>query len=124
MANETPSEGQSPFSYVLSDDKTRLKIVLHEAEFVYTPEDVTRLALFFALQRMQMNPPVSDTSQGEATPQADRYEVYQNPLDGSAQIFLRIPGLGWPFVSLDREQCLRMIETLVPRDIPPDVARH
>jgi hypothetical protein len=109
------------FQYVVSDDKTKLKIVLSEATLEYTADDVVKLALFFANLRAGMFPPLQERSQpDEATAEADRYEVYQKTEDGTAQIYLRIPGLCWTFIQLSKEQCLRMSETLNPPTSTPN----
>ena len=109
------------FQYIVSDDKTKLRIVLSEATLEYSADDVAKLALFFANLRAGMFPSVPEHSQfDDATAEADRYEVYHKTEDGTAQIYTRIPGLCWTFVHLSKEQCLRMSETLNPPTFVPN----
>ena len=103
------------FEYVVSDDKTKLKIVLHETTLEYTAEEVAKLALFFANLRAAMSPPVPERSElDKAVVQADKYEAYQNREDGTTQVYLRIPGLCWNYFYFSKEQSVRLSETLNP----------
>lgn len=118
------SEKPSPFSYVLSADKTKLLIELHPAVFEYSADEVAGLLEFFATIRSKMTPTVPDSPANARAIAADRYEVLQNPQDGTAQIYLKIPGLVWAYVHLERHQCEAMAETLVPPLSPPGAAKH
>lgn len=104
------------FSYVLSDDKSKLKLVLREATVELSADKVVRLALFFANLRAEMSPPVPEhIPHDQAVAEADRYEVFQKPEDGTAQVYLRIPGLCWSFTQFSKDQCVRLSEVLHPQ---------
>jgi hypothetical protein len=118
------SEKPSPFSYVLSDDKTKLKLVPHEGEFVYSADEVTRLLEYLVTMRSQMIPAISDSPAGTRLIDSDRFEVIQNRMDGTAQVYSRISGVMWTCLSLTKEQCAAMAETLVPPNSPPDAQKH
>lgn len=113
------------FSHVLSEDKTRLKISWHESTREYTADEVARLVIFFANLRADMSPTVPDESRSEKVIAAcDRFEVHTHPTNGTAQIALRLPGFGWPFIQFSKEQCAEVIETLRPTEAPDDAPRH
>ena len=115
MSNVRKLMSDTHFEYVVSDDKTKLKIVLSEATLEYTAEEVAKLALFFANLRAGMFPSVPDhSSLDKATVQGDLYEAYRNREDGTAQVYLRIPGLCWAFLHFSKEQSVRLSETLNP----------
>ena len=105
----------SPFSYELSKDKSRLKVISREGEFKYSADQVLQLALFFASMRADMSPPISRKSEDGATMSADIYEVFQKPGDGTAEVYLRVPGLGWSFMQLAQAQCVALAEKLNPQ---------
>lgn len=120
-----PKEEPSPFSYSLSDDKTQLKLELNPGDFRYTAEQVARLAMFFANLRAQMTPEAHDTSAHDPVNiECDRYEVYQKPEDGTAQLYMRMPGFGWTWFHLSNQECLRLVEILNPTTPPPDTLKH
>lgn len=118
------SEKPSPFSYVLSDDKSKLTLVPHEGEFVYSADEVMRLLEFLVTMRSQMTPAVPDSPAGTRLIDSDRFEVIQNRLDGTAQVYSRIAGVMWTCLNLDKDQCAAMAETLVPPSPPPDAQKH
>jgi hypothetical protein len=109
------------FQYAVSDDKTQLTVATHEATRVYTADEVTKLAFFFANLRSQMSPTAPTQSHLDNVPavECDLYEVYQNREDSTAQVYLRIPGFSWAFIHLSKEQALRMSETLNPPSTAP-----
>ena len=108
------------FQYVVSDDKSKLKVVLHEATLEYTSEEVGKLAVFFANLRAEMTPSAPARSSLEKSDvQCDLYEAFQNPEDGTTQIYLRIPGLFWTWIQFSKEQSLRLSETLNPPTTAP-----
>lgn len=111
------------FHHVLSDDKSKLKIVLHEGELELSAEQVVRLALFFANLRAEMSPSVSETFPGQqASAQSDWCEV-QGHEGGEFEIRLRIPGLCWVYSYLSKDRSLRISETLnPPSGSPPNVS--
>lgn len=103
------------FQYVVSDDKTKLKVVLSEATLEYTADEVVKLALFFANLRTEMSPAIPERSSlDKVIAQADFYEAFQNREDGSSQVYLRIPGLFWSYIHFSKEQSIRLSETLNP----------
>jgi hypothetical protein len=110
----------SYFSYVLSDDKSKLKIQLHEAERECSADEIAKLALFFANLRAEMSPAVPERSElDKAVVQADKYEAYRSSEDGTAQVYLRIPGLCWNYFYFSKEQSIRLSETLNPPTSAP-----
>ena len=111
---------ETHFQYVVSDDKTKLKIVLSEATLEYTAEEVAKLALFFANLRAGMSPAVPERSElDKAVVQADKYEAYRSSEEGTAQVYLRIPGLCWNYFYFSKEQSIRLSETLNPPTSAP-----
>ena len=102
------------FHHVLSADKSKLKLVLHEAELELSAEQVVRLALFFANLRAEMLPAVSETFPGpQESAQSDYCEIQGHPT-GESEIRLRIPGLCWVYSYLSKDRSLRICETLNP----------
>ena len=121
----TTEDEASPFSYVLSEDKTRLKLALHEGEYQYSAEQVESILRFFLARRFEMVPAVPEDSQkATLTLEADRYDARQNPEDGTAQIRIRIPGLGWTYVTLSKADCLGLSELLNPPLAAPETPKH
>lgn len=104
------------FEYGLSDDKTTLTIQLRDGIRQYTADEVTKLAIFFANLRTQMIPPVPNDSYLDSVPPVEcaRYEIYQKTTDGTAQIYLQLPGLVWAFLPLTKEDAVRAAEYLDP----------
>ena len=108
------------FKYAVNDDKSKLTVVLHEATLEYTADEVGKLAVFFANLRAEMTPSAPARSSLEKSDvQCDLYEVFQNPEDGTTQIYLRIPGLFWTWIQFSKEQSLRLSETLNPPTTAP-----
>ena len=113
------------FSYVLSNDKTELKLSLTETTIELSPEKVVRLAIFFANLRTEMLPEVSKTFPGkDSAAQSDNYEIQQDRETGESEFRLRIPGLCWTYAYFSKEQCAQIAETLRPTDAPSDAIRH
>jgi hypothetical protein len=109
------------FNYVLSDDKTRLKLVTTTGETELSAAEVARLSVWFANLRNDMSPEVADSALNDpVTISCDRYEALTDALDGSAKVAMRIPGFGWAFVHLAREQCQSLAELLHPQPPPTD----
>ena len=107
------------FSWQLSEDTATLTIELNSEKQQYTSEEVSKLALFFANMPSQMIPKVPEQSHLDEVPavQCKRYEIYQDPTSGEAEIYLQIPGLFWSYVHLNKENISRAIETLYPKNI-------
>ncbi len=112
------------FHHVLSDDKSKLKLVLHQATIELSAEQVVRLALFFANLRAEMSPPVPNIYPGQqASVKADHYEIRQDPDNGESEIRLRIPGLCWTFSYFSKAQSIQVSEVLNPQPSGLDKSR-
>jgi hypothetical protein len=113
-AMSIPSDNP-PFSYALSDDKSELNIVLHESEQRWSAEDVMNVIRFFAIQRAQMTPEFP-AEVAKCHPleifQTDAYTIAQHPETGTAQVFLRMPGIGWALAEFHPEDCEKLSQAL------------
>jgi hypothetical protein len=105
---------KTPFSCVLSDDKSEMKLVAQAGEFKYSAAEVEELAHFFGELRAQMLPALSDQSD-DVTREGDLWEAYKKPQDGSARIYFRQRGLGWSFIQLEEDRCIELAGVLDPR---------
>lgn len=104
------------FSHILSNDKSKLKLVLNSTTVELSAEQVARLALFFANLRAEMSPELPNAFPGPQTSaQSDHYEIQQNPETGESEIRLRIPGLIWSFAYFSKEESVRLSEVLNPK---------
>jgi hypothetical protein len=113
------------FSFVLSNDKSKVKLSMPEVTIDLSPEKVVRLAIFFANLRAEMSPEVSKTFPGnDSSAQSDNYEIQQDRETGESEFRLRIPGLCWTYAYFSNEQCAQIAETLRPTDAPDDAIRH
>jgi len=106
---------KTPFSCVLSDDKSEMKLVAQASEFKYSAEQVEDLALFFGQLRAQMSPGLPEQSGDAVALEGDRWEAYKKMQDGSARIYFRLPGLGWSFIQLEKDRCTELAAVLDPR---------
>jgi hypothetical protein len=109
-----------PFSYALSDDKSELKMVFHDSEQRWSAEDVTDVIRFLAIYRAQMTPEfpieVSKCHPLEIF-QTDSYTIQQHPETGTAQVFLRMSGIGWALAEFHPDDCEKLSRDLA-RSIP------
>lgn len=110
---------KTPFSCVLSDDKSEMKLVAQAGEFKYSAEQVEELALFFGQLRAQMSPAIPDQSGDAVALEGDRWEIYQKSQDGSARLYFRLPGLGWAFIHLEEDMCVGLSGVLNPKKLIP-----
>jgi hypothetical protein len=120
-------DSQSIFEYSLSGDKSTLTIQLRDGVREYTADEVTKLALFFANLRAGMSPPVPDDSRLDLVPAVEcpRYEVIQNPEDGTAQVYLQTPGLFWSYIHLSQDKAKEVAEYIDPsRAIQGGIIAH
>lgn len=106
---------KTPFSCVLSDDKSEMKLVAQAGEFKYSAAQVEELALFFGQLRAQMSPGHPEQSGDVVALEGDRWEAYKKMQDGSARIYFRLPGLGWSFIQLEENRCNELAAVLNPR---------
>lgn len=106
---------KAPFSCVLSDDKSEMKLVAQAGEFKYSAAEVEELALFFGKLRAQMSPGLPEQSGDVVALEGDRWEVYKKMQDRSARIYFRLPGLGWSFIHLEEDRCNELASVLNPR---------
>ena len=111
--------GKLPFSCVLSDDKSQMKMVAQDGESRFSADQVAELALFFANLRGQMAPAMSETPDDIVNLEGDRWTVYQKPQDGSARIYARLPGLGWSFIHLEEDASVGLAGILNPKNLIP-----
>lgn len=103
------------FSYILSDDRTTAKILLNGKEYLLKVREINALTHFLALRRDEMQPEVPiEISQcaPQEIFQADSISVSLHPESKTAQVFLRIPGIGWAHAEFPPEDCLRLSEML------------
>ena len=109
-------DNQPIFNYDLSDDKSTISIQSRDGVRQYTADEVTKLAIFFANLRSQMIPLAPNESYLDPVPAVEcaRYEIYQKTTDGTAQIYLQIPGLFWAFLQLSKDDAVRAAEYLDP----------
>jgi hypothetical protein len=110
---------KAPFSCVLSDDKSEMKLVAQAGEFKYSAAEVEELALFFGKLRAQMSPAIPERSGDVVALEGDRWEIYQKPQDGSARLYFRLPGLGWSFIHLEEDMAVGLSGVLNPKKLIP-----
>jgi hypothetical protein len=117
------------FTYGISEDKTKLGIVFQKPEHVLTADDIRTLMVFLAMQREKMKPdfPIDVASSHPAEIfKADSYSIANHPDSGTAQVFLRIPGLGWATAEFPPDICAELSRALA-RSVPapaPGSAAH
>ncbi|MDQ3270755.1 MAG: hypothetical protein M3Q12_01110 [Pseudomonadota bacterium] len=115
----------SLFTYALSDDKSKLKIELRVGVREFSAAEVSKLAIFFANLRAEMAPAVTDNYlEDKVHIPCDRYEVVQHPETGTAQVHLRIPGFGWPFIEFSNAESVLVSEVLNPQAPPDGADKH
>jgi len=113
------SEGLK-FTYGLTEDKTKLGIILEKLEHLLTADDIRTLMVFLSMQREKMKPDfpldIASTHPAEIF-KADAYSIANHPDLGTAQVFLRIPGLGWATAEFPPDICAELSQALA-RSIP------
>ena len=115
----------SPFSYLVSDDQTRLRIELKPGAFEYTADEVLLLVHFFAHMRMKMQPPVSDWPPKPVEIfQVDAYQIAPHPESGTVQLFLRMRGLGWSHIEFPAEDAAAVAQALTVAPLPNSGQAH
>lgn len=113
------------FSVSLNEDRSRLKLTSRLGEAELSAADVVELLGTLAELRAQMVPPVPDTSSGSPLLEGDRFEAYRDNETGTAQVYFRVPGLAWTYVTFSKEHCEQLAETIAgPRPPPEGSPQH
>lgn len=106
-----------PFSCALSHDKSQIKLVAQAGTLDCSAEQVRELALYFANLRAQMTPLPPDEPDDVVRLEGDRWQAFKKLQDGSARVYSRIPGLGWSFIHLTHDACVKLASVVNPKPL-------
>ena len=104
-----------PFSCVLSDDKSQLKLIAQAGALHCSADQVRDLALYFADLSAQMTPFLPEEPDDVVQLEGDRWQAFKKLQDGSARVYSRIPGLGWSFIHLTHDACVKLAGAVNPK---------
>lgn len=111
---------EAPFSYALSNDQRTLTMQFHDSQHEWSAKDVMDLIRFFAIYRKKMVPEIPlDVQKCDPLEifQTDAYAIKEHPESGTAQVFLRMPGIGWALAEFLPDDC-EALSKILARSIP------
>lgn len=99
----------------LSDDKTVFSIKFDKLEYALTADTIRDLIIYLSMRRAEMMPKLSPSVQGSHPLdiwQAEAYEIKDHPETQTAQVFLRLAGLGWSLAEFHPDDCNKLSQAL------------